>query len=345
MTEPKLKGIFTPNIVPLTGNGEINEPEFRRYISWLIEKGVSGLYPNGSTGEFTRFSPEERRRIVSIVTSETNGRVPVMAGASEANIRDTLDACTAYAEMGCAVVAIVPPYYYRLSQESVVEHFTQIARQSPIDIMLYNIPSFTNEISIESVVRLSDLPRIVGIKDSSRDLPRFMNLMNEIRPRRPEFTFLTGTEEILMASLLMGADGGTIATSGVVPEVIMKLYNLTLAGELDEARRIQFKMLELINIMLFGAGFPDGFKAAIGLRGFMVGPSRQPLSSKEKADLNAVQQTLHCILSTHGFVSDVAGVPPIASGCGPGFDSVEASSVPEDIVQKIVAEVVKQMQR
>ena len=91
-TSGKLRGIFTPNIVPLDRHGDINEPELRRYTDWLIARGVHGLYPNGSTGEFTRFTVEERRRIMKIVVDETRGRVPILAGAAEANIKETLAA-------------------------------------------------------------------------------------------------------------------------------------------------------------------------------------------------------------------------------------------------------------
>ena len=111
----KLEGIFTPLLVPLDERGQINEPELRRFVSWLIERGVHGLYPNGSTGEFTRFTPEERRRIVQVVAEEAGGRVPILAGAAEANVKETLSACEAYAEMGARAVAIVAPFYYRLT--------------------------------------------------------------------------------------------------------------------------------------------------------------------------------------------------------------------------------------
>ena len=99
----KIEGIFTPNMVPLDSSGEINEPELRRYIDWLIDRGVHGLYPNGSTGEFTRFNPQERRRIVQIVCHQVAGRVPVLAGAAEANVRETIQACEAYLEFGAGL--------------------------------------------------------------------------------------------------------------------------------------------------------------------------------------------------------------------------------------------------
>src|SRR2546423_601492 len=95
-----LEGIFTPNIVPLDARGSIDEQELRRYVDWLIERGVHGLYPNGSTGEFTRFTAEERRRIIKIVCDQCAGRVPVLAGAAEANVRETLAACETYASYG-----------------------------------------------------------------------------------------------------------------------------------------------------------------------------------------------------------------------------------------------------
>src|SRR5208337_2947660 len=164
----KLEGIFTPLLVPLDDRERINEAEFRRFVSWLIKQGVHGLYPNGSTGEFTRFTAEERRRIVQIVAEECAGRVPILAGAAEANVKETLSACEAYAEMGTRAVAIVAPYYYKLTPESVYAYFAEIARHSPIDITLYNIPMFASPIDVPTIRRLAcEFPRVIGIKDSS----------------------------------------------------------------------------------------------------------------------------------------------------------------------------------
>ena len=152
----KIHGIFTPNIVPLDDDGEINEPELRRYVDWLIEHGVHGLYPNGSTGEFTRFTAEERRRIIEIVCEQAAGRVPVLAGAAEANVRETLRACETYAGFGARAVAIVSPFYYKLCPESVYAYFREIALNSPIDVTLYNIPMFASPIDVPTIRRLAE---------------------------------------------------------------------------------------------------------------------------------------------------------------------------------------------
>src|SRR5947207_15225835 len=118
-SQSRLTGIFTPNLVPFDARGEINEPELRKYVDWLIDRGVHGLYPNGSTGEFTRFTVEERRRIIKIVCEQCAGRAPVLAGAAEANVKETIAAWEVYYSYGARAVAIVSPFYYKLTEERV----------------------------------------------------------------------------------------------------------------------------------------------------------------------------------------------------------------------------------
>ena len=302
MMNHKIEGIFTPNVVPLQDDGTLNEPELRRYVDWLIANGVHGLYPNGSTGEFLRFSAEERRRIVQVVCEQTAGRVPVLAGAAEADVRETLLACETYASYGARAVAIVSPFYYKLCPESVYAYFREIALNSPIDVTLYNIPMFASPIDVPTIRRLAEFERIVGIKDSSGDMAFMMRMMAAVRPVRPDFVFLTGWEAVLVPMLLIGCDGGTNATSGVVPELTRNLYDLTRAGRIDEAMRLQFRMLELFDAMLYSADFPEGFRAAVELRGFQIGRSRQPQTDKQKVDFAALQSVLRCILSEFGYV-------------------------------------------
>ncbi len=346
-----ISGIYTPNLVPFSDDGSINEDELRRLINWLIEKGVNGLYPNGSTGEFIRLSFEERKRVIRIVAEETRGRVPILAGAAETNMMMILDACRTYADLGCAAVSVTGPYYYKVSQESIEHFFRELAKQSPIDILLYNIPQFSNEISLPVVKRLAlDCPRIVGIKDSSRDMPRFLNTLHEIKPQRPDFSCLIGCEEILFPTLMMGADGGTIATSGIVPEVVMKLYDCFKKKNWDEAKRIQLKLLDLINAMLYGTNFPEGFRAGMSLRGFNLGTTRQLISPREVEDLEDIRSKVACILKDCGF-SEAASAchcngehdeKPSRTTASPAF-SREPSSNGMD-ANAIVREVMRKLQ-
>jgi 4-hydroxy-tetrahydrodipicolinate synthase len=324
----RLTGIFTPNLVPLDQRGEINESELRRYVDWLIDRGVHGLYPNGSTGEFTRFTVEERRRIVEIIADQVDGRVPILAGAAEANVRETVAACEYYHGLGVRAVAIVAPFYYQLGPEAVYAYFKEIARNTPVDVTLYNIPMFASPIDVATVCRLAEeCEKVVAIKDSSGDLPHMIRMMQAVRPIRPEFSFLTGWDASLMLMLLAGCDGGTNASSGVVPEVTRKLYELTLAGKLDEARQVQYSLVTLFDAMIQGPEFPDGFRLGASLRGFRMGQGRQPQTSALASDLETLSVTLQGLLTEQG------------CGSEPGQSDGSGSADVSDLVETIMGEL------
>ncbi len=303
MDGPRFRGIYCPHIVPLDSDGEIDEAELRRYVDWLIERGADGLYPNGSTGEFTRFTAEERRRIIEVVTDQVGGRVPVLAGAAEANVRETLAACDHYAKLGVSAVAIVSPYYYKLSPESVYAYFAEIGRSSPVDVTLYNIPLFASPIDVETARRLAgECERIVGIKDSSGDLPFMMKLIDAIRPSRPDWSFLTGWDACLFPMLQVGCDGGTHASSGVAPELLHALYESTRAGRLDEARALQHRVTRLFDALFAAADFPDGFRLGAAIRGFGTAQGRMPRSRGQRDNESVVRARLTELLREEGLV-------------------------------------------
>jgi 4-hydroxy-tetrahydrodipicolinate synthase len=333
----RLQGIFTPNLVLFDDAGRINEPEMRRYIDWLIDRGVHGLYPNGSTGEFTRFTVDERRRIIEIVVDQTRGRVPILAGAAEANVQETLAACEYYHRLGVRAVAIVAPFYYRSSPPAVYAYFRDIGRNTPIDVTLYNIPMFASPIDVPTVQRLADeCPRIVAIKDSSGDLPHMMRMIEAVRPRRPDFSFLTGWDAVLMPMMLLGCDGGTNASSGIVPELTRKLYDSVRAGQLDEGRRLQYLLLRLFDAMILGVDFPEGIRAALRARGFRTGVGRQPVDASQQPQLAALEQRFRELLSAEGF--GPTGAPAASSA------AASSTADPQWIAQ-VVQSVIGELQR
>ena len=296
MADP-IRGIFVPNIVPLDDQGRVDEDELRRSVDWLIERGVHGIYPNGSTSEFTRFTADERRQINKIVCEQSAGRALVLAGAAEANVKETLAACEACAEFGARAVAIVAPFYYRLGQEAVYAYFREIAEQTPIDITLYNIPMFASPIEVDTIRRLAQFERVVAIKDSSGDIANMGRMIAAVKPEREEFVFLSGWEPALLPSLLLGATGGTHATANVAPELTRRLFDLGMAGEFEKAREYHFELLRLFDVLLGVGDFPAGFRLGAELRGQRVGQSRQPLGDVPPVDRDAVQAAIDQALS------------------------------------------------
>ena len=294
----KISGILTPNITPVDAGGRVDEERLRGYVDWLIDRGVDGLYPNGSTGEFVRFTAEERRRIVHVVVDQTAGRVPILAGAAEANVKETIAACEAYGAMGVRAVAIVAPFYYRLSEQGVYAYFREIADTVSVDVTLYNIPLFASPIEVSTVVRLaSECPRVVGIKDSSGDLPNMMRMIAAIRPLRDDFSFLTGWDASLAPMLIAGADGGTNATSGVVPELTRAIHRAVVGGNIREAMRLQFQLLPLFDAMISLGEFPEGFRAGARSRGWNLGPGRVPLSEQQREAVARTQREIDALVA------------------------------------------------
>jgi 4-hydroxy-tetrahydrodipicolinate synthase len=269
------------------------------------------------------------------VAEEARGRVPILAGAAEANVKETLAACEAYAEMGARAVAIVAPFYYKLTPESVYAYFAEIARNSPIDITLYNIPMFASPIDVPTIARLAcEFPRVIGIKDSSGDLAFMMRMMLAVRPHRPDFSFLTGWEAVLVPMLMIGCDGGTHASSNVVPEVTRRMYDLFRSGDHAAAMQWQFRILELFDAMLSPWEFPDGFRAAAELRGFHFGRGRQPKTSAQRADNALLSSTLQCILADFELVDRPAG------GC-----TVRTGDSAQDAVKQVVINVMHELKK
>lgn len=300
-----IRGILTPNITPVDARGRVDHETLAGYVDWLIDRGVDGLYPNGSTGEFVRFSPEERQQIARTVIDAARGRVPVLAGAAEANADETIAACHAYGDQGVRAVAIVAPFYYRLSPDGVYAYFRKIADAVRVDVTLYNIPLFASPIDVETVRRLAmECPRVVGIKDSSGDLPHMLRMIAAVRNQRPEFSFLTGWDAALAPMLLAGVDGGTNATSGVVPELTRAIYQACAAHDVDRAMQLQHALLPLFDLMIGTSEFPEGFRAGTRVRGWDLGPGRQPMTEAQRSAASAAQ-------------AELAGLIPAAAATSP----------------------------
>ena len=332
MNQP-LSGIFTPNITPLDAKGRLDEDKLRGYVDWLIEHGVHGLYPNGSTGEFVRFTPEERRRVIEVVVDQTRGRVPILAGAAEANVAETIRACDTYGALGCRAVAIVAPFYYRLAPDGVFAYFKEIADNVSVDVTLYNIPLFASPIDVATVKRLAqECPRIVGIKDSSGDIPHMMRMISEVRPLRPDFFFLTGWDAALVPMLLVGCDGGTNATSGVVPELTRAIYEACKAGQWDRAMQLQYRLLPLFDAMIATVEFPEGFRRGAQIRGWDLGQSRQPLTPQQTTAADVAQRRIREMLSGFDFMQSKSSQ-----------SKVVAPDASDAVIDRIVSEVLTQL--
>jgi N-acetylneuraminate lyase/4-hydroxy-tetrahydrodipicolinate synthase len=190
---------------------------------------------------------------------------------------------------------VAPPYYIPLSQENIEKYFETISDAVDIPILLYNIPLFTQPLSYDVVKRLARRDNVVGMKDSSGSMVDFMHFMDKIRIIGEDINILTGREETLFPCLMVGGKGCMTATSGILPEIMIAIYDAWKAGEYDKAKELQFSVLLAIRAM-FSLPFPLGFKAAMEMRGFDMGPPKQPLSDAERFNFTTMKTRIERIM-------------------------------------------------
>jgi 4-hydroxy-tetrahydrodipicolinate synthase len=261
-------------------DGNINETVVRQMVDFVIEKGVHGIFPISSVGEFTHLDFEEKVFLIQVTHDQAKGRVPIAPGIASTRPRECIRLAQKAQEIGCEAVVVAPPYYYPLSQENMERHFEMISDAVDIPIILYNIPLFATPISYDVAKRLSRKKNIVAMKDSSGSMVDLLHYMDKVRLIGEDLSILIGREEILFPALMVGAKGCMTATAGILPEIMVGIYNAWHEGNYEKARELQFSILLLIRAM-FSVPFPLGFKTALEVRGFKMGPPQQPLSDAE----------------------------------------------------------------
>jgi 4-hydroxy-tetrahydrodipicolinate synthase len=275
----KPEGIYVAMMTPFE-DGQINEIVVRQMVDFVIEKGVHGIFPISSVGEFIHLDFDEKVCLMQIVHDQARGRVPITPGIASTRPRECIRLAQKAQEIGCEAVVAAPPYYYPISQENMERHFEIISDAIDLPIILYNIPLFAPPISYDVVKSLSRRKNIVAMKDSSGSMVDFLHYMDKIRLIGEDLSMLIGREEILFPGLMIGAKGCMTGTAGILPEVMVGIYNAWQKGDYEKSRELQFSILQLVRA-LFSVPFPLGFKMALEMRGFKMGPPQQPLSEAE----------------------------------------------------------------
>ncbi|HZK83125.1 MAG TPA: dihydrodipicolinate synthase family protein, partial [Desulfosporosinus sp.] len=225
------------------------------------------------------------------------GRVPVAAGAADTHAKGSIRLAQEAKRLGCEAIVVTTPWYLPTSQEMIERHYEAIAEAVDIPLILYNIPMCTAPISFDVVKRLSRIKNVVGMKDSSGSMSDNMNYMDKVRlaGTSDKFNFLVGREETFFPALMAGAKGSMTASAGIIPEVIVGIYNAYLEKDYAKAVELQYSFLALLRAMN-AAPFPVAFKAALEVRGFSMGTQRALLSDAEKYNLRLVRSRIEKIM-------------------------------------------------
>jgi 4-hydroxy-tetrahydrodipicolinate synthase len=272
----EIKGIIPAMVTPLDDQEELDEAALRRLVNYLIERGVHGLFPVGSQGEFYAFSSEEKQRVWEIVVEEASGRVPVYAGTGAITTRQVIELNKVAEKAGVNAVSVLTPFFIHPTEAELYDHYAAIAEATSLPVLLYNNPGRTGvKLSASFVARLGEHPNIAGIKDSSGDLTLTIEM---VRQTDDDFTVLMGRDSLIFAGLQHGIKGAIAATANVAPALVVEIYEAFQEGDLARALAAQEKLLPLRTA--FGLGtFPVVVKDAMNMIGVPAGPARRPLRS------------------------------------------------------------------
>jgi 4-hydroxy-tetrahydrodipicolinate synthase len=272
----KLSGVIPALVTPFKKEDEeVNEEALKTLIDFVIEKGVTGVVPCGTTGEFTSMSDEEKKRVLQVTVDHVNGRVPVVAGTGCAATKETIEMSKFAKDIGADAALVVTPFYLKPSDRGIYEHYRRVAEAlDGFPLIMYNIPQVTGvTLAWPLVEDLAEIDNIVGLKDSSGQLSYTMAVLEKVRDK---IFVMCGHDEVILPALAGGANGVILASANVIPDIWLKLYKTVKDGKLEEARKIQMQIQKFARIIV-GSG-AVGVKESLKAMGIDVGPPRWPLS-------------------------------------------------------------------
>jgi 4-hydroxy-tetrahydrodipicolinate synthase len=283
-------GMIIPLVTPFKTDEMLDLEALRRLVNRLINAGVHGLFPAGSTGEFFALNYNESQQIIETVIEETNGRVPVYAGAGAISTRGAINAARSAEAMGADAVVIITPFYLSPSQEELYQHYAAIAASTSLPVIPYNNPVRTGGVNIapSTLARLAQIDNLVAIKDSSGNMAQMLAYVSETPDH---FCVLQGLDSIFFPALVGGAVGGVAGSGNLIPEVVVELYNAFQDGDWEQARTAQSKVTLVREIMTTGT-FPSGLKLAMDMIGQSTGPARRPAGTLDQKQAERVRDLL-----------------------------------------------------
>jgi 4-hydroxy-tetrahydrodipicolinate synthase len=270
---PRFGGIIPPMVTPFTADEELDEAAFREEVRVLLAAGVHGLAVGGSTGEGHTLSIAETCRLARLAREEVRGRVPIIAGIIQDSTRAVIEYGLALREVGVDALQITPVHYlFAPTEEGLIAYYRRIGEEVGLPILIYNVVPW-NTISPQTLLRLSEIEQVVGVKQSGGDIHKLADLLKLNRGRLQIFT---AVDDLLYPSFVLGAEGAIAAILTVMPDLSVALWDACQAGRHDEARALHERLLPVWRA-INAPDMPARTKAAIELRGRRVGPPRHPI--------------------------------------------------------------------
>jgi 4-hydroxy-tetrahydrodipicolinate synthase len=286
-----LNGSLVAIATPMQADGALDLPALRKLIDFHVANGTSGIVIVGTTGESPTVDFEEHCLLIKTAVEHASGRIPVIAGTGANSTSEAIEltryALKAGAKFGLSVV----PYYNKPSQEGLYQHFRAIAETVALPLLVYNVPGRTvADLGNETLLRLAQIPGVVGVKDATSDLVRHLDLLRRL-PKDKPFALLSGNDDTALAYILLGGHGVISVTANVAPRAMADMCAAAIAGRVAEAREINARLLPL-HVKLFVEANPIPVKWALAEMGHMGPALRLPLTALEAQHHATVRSAL-----------------------------------------------------
>ncbi|MDA2929090.1 4-hydroxy-tetrahydrodipicolinate synthase [Acidobacteria bacterium AH-259-O06] len=284
-----LRGCGTALVTPFNSDNQVDLEAYREITRWQIDSGIDFVVPTGTTGESATLEEEEYRAVIRTCVETVSGSIPVVAGAGTNHTQHAIHLSRIAEEQGADAVLSVTPYYNKPTQEGLFRHFQKIAQAISIPVILYNVPGRTGtNITSETTLRLANVDNIVGVKEASGSLDQIMEILTD---RPPEFSVLSGDDNLAFAVTSLGGDGVISVASNLIPAEMSRMIDLTRHGKMEEARKIHYEFLSLMNLN-FVESNPIPVKYALFQMGKIQEVYRLPLCPLSESNKRKMDQEL-----------------------------------------------------
>jgi 4-hydroxy-tetrahydrodipicolinate synthase len=283
-------------LTPLADRDTLDVAGLERLIEHVLSGDPSGLFILGTTGEGPSLSYRMRHELIDRVAEQVAGRVPLLVGVTDTASVEAVEVADYAADAGAQAVVLSAPPYFPTGQGDLVRYVEHMAEELSLPIFLYNMPSHTKlAFAPQTVRRLMELPKVVGLKDSSADLIYF-HRVRELTSDRPDFSLLVGPEELLAETVLLGGDGGVSGGANLDPKLYVDLYNAAAAGDLDRVAELHARVMSISGRIYAvdrdGSGVIKGLKCALSLLGVCSDVPAEPLQPLGEAERRLVGKYL-----------------------------------------------------
>ena len=283
-------GVIPPIITPIDEHEKVDEKGLRLLIDHCIEHGIHGIFVCGSNGECMSLTQEQRDRAIKIALDECAGRVPVIAGCMDSSTQRVIENIKRLEDMGGRTAVVTPVFYARhATQEETVRHFEEISKQTSADLMIYKIPPFTGQnLTADTIIKISQIDKVIGVKDTSGNFPAFIKLLNHFRGT--DFLVHQGATNLAVPSMLMGADGYIPSLAPLFPKAHLKLYEYGKAGDIENTIKWGAIVDEICKLYPMAKSQTASTKYAMSKLGFVdkrVCQPTEPITADEMKRIDA----------------------------------------------------------